>query len=293
MSLLKSRFCSSAIMISFLAVALTVPSEVSSSPIETRSWAHVLGTSERIVTEPTGARCFETFVPARGLLLLEVSATGESLARPVIDLLGDADRVSLKRLERSATSGLFEVHEAGPKLFCVLSQNLERPLAGVKLTSAFVATPATKGGNPDEDEEDPDTQPQPQAPPPGSPMLFVASGLCGLESDDHGDVFYCASTLVPREEIHARISNARGDDEDVFSISVDELTTFHFETSGEVETFLRLYDRSGQRLQVEMVHDTDSVDVFETLSPGIYYLRVSARSGEEGNYQIRLTATDR
>ena len=63
---------------------------------------------------------------------------------------------------------------------------------------AFAASAVTKGVNPDEDEEDPDTQPQPQPPPPSSPLHTGPVGLCGLQSDDHGDVFHCASALAPK-----------------------------------------------------------------------------------------------
>ena len=208
--------------------------------------------------------------------------------------------------------------------FCVAAQDPLLQLAEYKLSNAYAGTFDEKNGDSDEDEPDPDSfafgcglkngDPDEDEPDPDSfafdygdldefeldPDSFandcdpslrrVIDQMCRSgEVDDHGDTFACATTLDLGHPVFGEVRNDWGDDADIFAFMLSELRTVEIATSGRIDIFGGLYDRSGQRLAAD--DDGGSGDRFrlvKTLVPGWYFVRVEGRHSSEGDYRLHV-----
>ncbi len=122
--------------------------------------------------------------------------------------------------------------------------------------------------------------------------LSPAWHLCRqLEIDDHGDTFACATRLQPGSEVTGEISNAWGDDQDLFRFALTETRTVGIAVAGPADTFLSLHDRHGHLLAA----DDDggrhaSSRIVKTLSAGLYFVRVEGSHAAEGPYSLRVAS---
>ncbi len=262
-----------------------------------RATAIHFDTTVRHFDDAVVPQCFETYVPAAGMLMLEVSVPATTEVEPEIAFYGqscDAAEESpapYTYVERWAARLLLAIRTPGLYHFCVGAQDPELRLGEYKLTSGFSMAPVTKGGDPEEDEPDPDPQP---APAPivvgGSPSPRMLHDVCRANvTDDHGDTFRCATPLGLGEEVSAEIRSVWGDDDDLFTFVLEELRTVRLETTGGTDTFGSLYDRRGNRLRA----DDDGGDgtnfrIVKTLSPGVYFVRVTGGGAVEGSYRLTV-----
>jgi hypothetical protein len=260
--------------------------------------------SRRVVSSPE-PQCFETYAPAAGILVAEVSVPAWSQAEPRLDLLGRNESApqegiaELAYLERSPGSAVVDVRVPGDYLVCVDAQQPELSLEGYKVAIGFAAVrpanaPAVKGGDPEEDEPDPDTDPLRLDCSDRSTARRAVRDLCRLSlADDHGDTMQCASPVRPGRELSAEIRNGLGDDDDFFVFALEELRTVRIGTTGDLDTFGGLYDRRGYRLKT--ADDGGAAGNFrlvKTLSPGRYFVRVASRDGLEGPYGLIVESDD-
>lgn len=242
-------------------------------------------------------------IPSPGILSLDVSVPASAGALPKLGL-ADLDcggpAAEPVVLERSASHIVLVAEAAGSQLFRLASQDPELPLREFKLISAFAADAATgplneKGG---EDEEiiEIEADPLVYTPPPGSRSLPSRLRELCRESDDHGDSFTCATFMTPGRVVAGEIRNGWGDDGDVFRLDLGgagaaELWSLEIETSGSLDTFGGLYDRSGIRLAADGGREGSNFRIVRLLPPGAYYVRVEGRGGAEGSYRLRVLAS--
>lgn len=245
-------------------------------------------------------------VPSAGILSLDVAVSGNA---PIEPKLGFADpgcgmpktNSDSAILERSATHLVLVAQEPGSYLFRVASQDPWLPLRDFRLRTAFApnagpSSPFTKGG---EDEEEIELEPDPliHSAGEGRSLRSRLHELCQRgEVDDHGDSLACATFLSPGQNGVGEIRNGWGDDNDVFLFTLGgspgtSLWTLEIETSGDIDTFGVLYDRSGQRLEKGGHGDRgNNFRIVRTLGPGTYFVRVEGRQGAEGFYALNVDA---
>ena len=94
------------------------------------------------------------------------------------------------------------------------------------------------------------------------------------ELDDVDDGFTCATPIASGDSVRGEIRNDWGDDTDVFELTLDDLRTVTLAVTGDVATYLELYDRNGQRLET-LLASGEGAQMVKTLTPGHYFLRVS------------------
>jgi hypothetical protein len=245
-------------------------------------------------------------IPAAGILRLDVATPGSTPGEPKLDFAGSpCDSAAASEsvvIERSATHLVLLAQDSGSHFFRVASQDPRLPLGQVKVRADFVSTAATgplltKGGeNEDEIEIEPDTILHPGLVESRSLHAKLHELCQGGEVDDHGDSFTCASLLSPGQEMVGEVRNGWGDDGDVFRFILGssqglKLRTVAIETTGALDTFGGLYDRSGQRLDHSDGGGNDgNFRIVRTLGPGAYFVRVEGRGGAEGLYTLRVEA---
>ena len=118
--------------------------------------------------------------------------------------------------------------------------------------------------------------------------------LCRADSlDDYPDNMLCATAIELGRSIRGEISNGWGDDHDIFAFELTTVQTVLIETSGEVDTFGGLYDRSGQRLATAG-DDAENAQfrLVKTLQPGMYFVRVEGIAGSRGDYTLAFNAVE-
>ena len=81
---------------------------------------------------------------------------------------------------------------------------------------------------------------------------------------------------MPGRTLEAEIDNPWSDDEDVFALIVEELTTVRFRLASAIQAQLTLHDRFGHRLWTPESSDPSDRRWAQTLAPGLYFIRVSA-----------------
>ncbi len=268
-------------------------------------------------------QCFEAFAPG-GIMFLDAAVSSQTAADAklafhgrILDGIAD-NRSGFVYLERSAASMLIEIRVPGSYLFCVTAQDPEHQLAEFKLKNGFVsgAVLGTKDGDPEEDEPPPDPfgsdtgcdrfygagmsfatkdgDPEEDEPPPDPKMPWgfeaIREALCLMdESDDHGDARFCATPLIFGDSVSGEIKSRWADDDDYFVFVVSRLRTVHVETMGQTDTFGGLYDHLGYRIAVDDDGgNDDNFRIVKTLSPGLYYVRVGGRDGQEGSYRLNV-----
>jgi len=268
-----------------------------------------LNSSLRLYGDPQGEPLFVKLeVPSAGILSIDVAVPGTAPAEPKLGFVGSGCGVPEMRsepvvLERSATHLVLVAQDSGPHLFRVASEDPLLPLHELKLRTGFVpdaapGQPWPKGG---EDEEEIEIEP--------NPLVYAGEDesrslhaklheLCRWgELDDHGDSFPCATLLSPGQGMVGEIGNDRGDDSDVFrfvlgSPQETQLRTLVIETTGDLDTFGVLYDRSGQRLEkADGGGSGSNFRIVRTLGPGTYFVRVEGRDGVQGRYALRVEAS--
>ncbi|MDE0692114.1 MAG: pre-peptidase C-terminal domain-containing protein [Gammaproteobacteria bacterium] len=102
--------------------------------------------------------------------------------------------------------------------------------------------------------------------------------------DDHGDTVG-ASTRITAMETAGSLRPAG--DIDAFRIDVNAETAIVLRTKGPTDTVGRLQDSAGNVLaEADTGGDRGNFVIDTTLTPGIYYLMVSAKDGETGGYSV-------
>ncbi len=119
---------------------------------------HVENTVSHIVA---GSSCFETHLPADGILMLDLASSNSTESRAELRFLGQYGgpveaRETFVYLQRQATRMLLEIQSAGSYLFCVAAEEQEVAPERYKLTSGFVAFSVAKDGDPKEYEPEGD-----------------------------------------------------------------------------------------------------------------------------------------
>ncbi|MEM9598708.1 MAG: hypothetical protein AAGD06_30860 [Acidobacteriota bacterium] len=109
-----------------------------------------------------------------------------------------------------------------------------------------------------------------------------------VELDDHGDTSDCATLLLFGRGANGEILNDWGDDVDVFSVRVTEVSRVQiaWKAAHPGITF-DLLGPAGHRLAVETRMEGDRGALVTHLVPGRYLLRVT---GISGSYRVRATA---
>ncbi len=159
-----SRLITQIIRVAFLCGAFIA---LSAGPVAALECGDGCVKSELIHVESTvshvmaGSGCFETYLPAEGVLMLDLASSDSTASRTELRFLGQYGgpvkaRETFVYLERQATRMLLEIRSAGSYLFCVVAEDAEAGLQGYRLTSGFVAFSASKDGDPKEDEPEGD-----------------------------------------------------------------------------------------------------------------------------------------
>ncbi len=273
-------------------------------------------------------QCFESHLPSSGLLMLEVSVPNGAQAEPRLELLGrlcdgwQANPENLDYQARLAAHLLVEISAAGNYLFCVAAEDPAQTLDDYKLVNGFVSSGLEKG-DPDESEPEPDPfanpagdevrsgaqielgpgpdtaaglekgdpdESEPEPDPLVFPPLSELPRVCRqTRVDDHGGTFRCATPIALGREVRAEVDNGWGDDEDLFTFAVKELTSVRIETTGSSDTVGGLYDGDGYRLRVDDDGGSGgNFRIVKTLSPGRYFVRVEGGAGAEGLYGLTV-----
>ncbi len=236
-------------------------------------------------------------IPSAGILSVDVAVPGPTPAEPKLGLAAsgcgrrevDSEPVFL---ERSASHLVLTATVAGTHVFRVASQDPLLPLGQFKLRTGFAPSQnlLARGG---EDEDEIEIEPDMNRSLHGNLAKLCRKG----EVDDHGDSFSCATFLSPGQETAGEVRNGWGDDDDIFLVVLggsrgSRLWTLAIETSGDVDTFGGLYDRSGQRLASgDDGGSGANFRIVKTLTPGAYFVRVEGRHGAEGAYRLRAEAS--
>ena len=232
-------------------------------------------------------------------------------------------------LVRLANSILLEIRAPGSYSFCVTAQDPKLRLESYRLRTDFVTLSAQSVDYLTEEEPDPDpfgspcakslaylTEEEPDPDPFGSPctkssdslpdfapgtwpMPRGISELCRSgEVDDHGGTYLCATWLrvtpqgalqPSRFTVAGALRNPSGDDRDFFVFHLPRLATVEVTSTGEVDTFGVLYDRSGHRLAT----DDDggharNFRMVKTLASGWYFVRLEGLNQAEGTYGLSV-----
>ena len=251
---------------------------------------------------------FRLEVPSPGILAVNAAVPGTAPAEPKLGFVGrgcGAPKTGSEPvvLERSATHLVLIAQASGSYLFRVASQDPSLPLHELKLRTGFASNTAGgrlsgKGG---EDEEEIEIE--------ADSLVFSGQGesrslqsqlheLCRRgEVDDHGDSFTCATLLSPGRDTEGEIRNGWGDDDDVFMFVLGDsrgtkLWALEIETTGDVDTVARLYDRFGTRLETGNGGGRGgNFRIARTLGPGVYFVRIGGRDGAEGVYGLSVEAS--
>ncbi len=299
---------------------------LSGTTVATASDADPIGSVELNSTVrgfPAGGReCYEAALPP-GTLRLEVAVPGGSAAQPRVLFRGRSDLAAeaFDLIEESAASLLVNVRAQGSYLLCVAAQDPRQRLEEYKLINAFAAGRGLAYGDPDEDDPDPETlafdpgsrygDPDEDDPDPetltfgpgedsaatagrGRRLREILASMCAAgEVDDHGDAFACATVLEPGGDATGEIRNDWGDDGDCFAFRLTELATVEIATTGDVDTYGSLYDRSGHRLGADDDGGGANFRLVKTLGPGWYFVRVEGRQRSQGAYRLRVDVLSR
>ncbi len=275
---------------------------------------------------PGTSRFFELEIPSAGLVTLDVATPatdgveaklgffGRGCSEPS-SFAGETDVI-----ERTPSRLTLIADAPGTYIFAVAAQDPRSPLGRYQLTAGFVATetldrrsfdrrreedgedddeleiePDLKDG---EDDDELEIEPDAKAAMPADPWflddapLSPAWHLCRqLELDDHGDTFACATRLRPESEVVGEISNAWGDDQDLFLLVLTETRTVEVATAGAADTFVSLHDRHGHLLAADDDGGKhESSRIVKTLSAGLYFVRVEGSHTAEGLYTLQVEA---
>ncbi len=258
--------------------------------------------------------CFRLRMPA-GLLMFDLAVPGTTAAEPRLGLLGSRCERSagVDLIERSASHLLVSSDAPQELTVCVGAQDPRQELGEYKLRTAFVDLAEYAAQKVDEIEVEPDpfsggtqkvdeieVEPDPFSggtqkvdeievePDP----FFGSDALCRTHSlDDYPDSMLCATAIELGRSISGEINNGWGDDHDVFAFELTTVQTVLIETSGEVDTFGGLYDRSGQRLATAGDGaENAQFRLVKTLQPGLYFVRVEGTAGSRGDYALVVNA---
>ncbi len=278
---------------------------LSGTTVATASDADPIGSVELNSTVrgfPAGGKeCYEAAVPP-GTLRLEVAVPGGSAAQPRVLFRGRSDLAAeaFDLIEESAASLLVNVRAQGSYLLCVAAQDPRQRLEEYKLINAFAAGRGLAYGDPDEDDPDPETLAfgaggdSGAAAGRGRHLREILASMCAAgEVDDHGDAFACATVLEPGGDAAGEIRNDWGDDGDCFAFRLTELATVEIATTGDVDTYGSLYDRSGHRLGADDDGGGANFRLVKTLGPGWYFVRVEGRQRSQGAYRLRVDVLSR
>ncbi len=295
-----------------LGLFLTTSSASAFEPTCINTTSMPLNTSFRSDEQiPGSSRFFELEVPAAGLVTLDVATplTDEIEAKLGFFGRGCSEPSpfsnELDVIEQAPSRLAWIADAPGTYVFAVAAQDPRNPLGRYKLTAGFVAVEALDRQSFDrrrekdgEDDDELELEPDAKTALPGGPWvldsapLSPAWQLCRqLEIDDHGDIFACATRLRPGSEVAGEISNAWGDDQDLFLFALTETRTVEVATAGAADTILSLYDRHGHLLAA----DDDGGEhagsrIVKTLSAGVYFARVEGSHGAEGSYSLRVAS---
>lgn len=241
------------------------------------------------------SRCYALEVPAAGWTLVELSVSRGSGGRARLGLHqgpsmpGSGSRI----VARSAGQLLLWSDEATVITVWVAASPI-RPLGRYKLASRHFGAPESvddgdvlgdggRGENEDELEIEPkrgdDAHPLPW---PRCPREPIGKG------DDHADTFFCATRLHPSRPIAGEIRNAWGDDEDVFTFTLEESHAVRLGLEGPAGLELEVYDALGHRLALESSDGEGALEHHVVLAAGTYYGRLAGSHGAEGPYRLRL-----
>ncbi len=245
-----------------------------------------------------GAQCLEAWFQERGDLVIEVSVPGSTSSQARLVLVepsGEETSAGASRfayLARTPSSLWLEIREAGSYWFCVDAADTERQLGEYKLRAVF------RGRKEGEDPDEVEVDPEPRIVSGLKAVWWSRSlrrrldALCSAgQTDDHGDVFACATALRLGQTVDGRIWSPWGGDDDVFVFAVNDFQTVEIKASGEADTFGALYDSHGQRLAVgEDGSGGESFRIVRTLGPGWYFVRVEGRHYSEGPYRLSVKA---
>ena len=273
--------------------------------------------------DPGENRCFVIDLAAPGILTLDVSAPGAERANARLDFLGPAGGTRIERkvfeyVKRSATSVTLAVRAGGSYLVRVAAEDRRLGLPPYKLRAGFGEEGglALKGEYDEELEPDPDPLVWPplksevdeELEPDPDPLISCTSahdlaaapaalrselqGLCRTgEVDDHGDSFACATVLRHGGSATGEIHNGWGDDEDVYRFRLAEQRTVEITSDGFTDTVGELYDSSGNRLdRDDEGGEGGNFRLVRSLSPGVYFVRVSGRNADRGSYSLAVRA---
>lgn len=228
-----------------------------------------------------GIDFFEVDVPTSGYLMVQIVVPLDAAA-PKVGLLGEDCRSPVTKSTASATFAtgfVLKVREPGAYRFGVAAQDSRLRLGRYKVMTGFVSKSDLSVDPGGQSTEDPDPQPEP----------IGLKSLCHPSpGDDHGDVFLCASTLMPGASRKGTLTNSWNDDRDVFTFTLTEWQTVEIEASGDARTLGALYDAHGQRLQVDEASLDAGFRIVATLAPGRYYVGVEAADGTTGEYSLSL-----
>ena len=217
--------------------------------------------------------CFELQPLTAGNLWIEVGVPAWSEGQPRLELEDCSGAASNVRLRRQLPDSLaLEIRGSEDLIVCIYPQDPQDELGDFVFQSVFQPSALFKdGGDPNAQEPDP----HPLVSPPRREVCE------GLREDDHGDIRFCAASLAIGETVSGRFDKVGGWDRDVFVISITEMQTLCFATSGDSETFGVLTDRSGYYLAREdSGGEGENFRLVKTLTPGQYFLKVDGRNGD-------------
>lgn len=270
---------------------------------------------------PGESWCFAVETPTAGLTLVEVSTPG------TVDstlLLGPAERATPPADGSKGGAASARWSPAGPMTWPIgwlaswsggptshplrlVSLDPGRALEPSKVTvmhldwrdaaSTLVSrVEEAPGENEDELEIEPKrgdvagryTGPMRPRPALGALRALLRATCDGTLEDDHADTFACATRLDTGRSIEGEIRNGWGDDEDVFTFTLEQSHGLRIEVAGAVELDIQLYDSSGHRLALEPGVGEPPAERYVLLAAGSYSLRLAGTHGREGPYRLRL-----
>ena len=123
-----------------------------------------------------------------------------------------------------------------------------------------------------------------------NPFTFVVSANATVpEPDDHGDSADDATEIVGGT-VEGVIGGRR--DRDFFSFTISDAMEVIVETTGELDTYGRIYNADGRRVASDN-NDGEGKNfrIVKALSAGIYYVRVEARGFDTGAYTLSVSTS--
>ncbi|MCP4660738.1 MAG: hypothetical protein GY856_35500 [bacterium] len=245
--------------------------------------------------------CHRIVLDTTGVLLVHAATPGIGEAEAKLRLRdrAEAGEAEAAIVERSAAHLLLRIRKPGSYVFEIASQDPRTAHGEYTFISRFDADADAvavkfakaepfsrlKGGA--DGEIDPILI---VSTPVDGPPEVTLYDLCRPDlTDDHDDLFACASPVHPDEWVHGEIVNDWTDDYDVFTFYLAEQRTVWFETRGGVDTVGTVYDLRGHRLAAAAGGGVDgNFRLVRTLAPGRYFLRIEGRSGSQGPYSLIL-----